>query len=83
MKNTDKNFEIKNNIEFDTYSEIEKKVEDLNSWMQYYIDPSLTKKLYKKLKKLEEEIYQLRENYQKSKLIALNKKSIKIVIKDK
>jgi len=74
MKNTDKNFEIKNNIEFDTYSEIEKKVEDLNSWMQYYIDPSLTKKLYKKLKKLEEEIYQLRENYQKSKLIALNKK---------
>jgi len=77
MKNTDKNFEIKNNIEFDTYSEIEKKVEDLNSWMQYYIDPSLTKKLYKKLKKLEEEIYQLRENYQKSKLIALNKKTLK------
>ena len=77
MKNTDKNFEIKNNIEFDTYSEIEKKVEDLNSWMQYYVDPSLTKKLYKKLKKLEEEIYQLRENYQKSKLIALNKKTLK------
>ena len=71
MKNTDKNFEIKNDIEFDTYSEIEKKIEDLNSWMQYYVDPSLTKKLYKKLAKLEEEIYRLRNDYQKSKLLAL------------
>jgi len=71
MKTKAKNFEIKNDIEFDTYSEIERKVENLSSWMQYYVDPSLTKKLYKKLVKLEEEIYRLRNDYQKSKLIAL------------
>lgn len=61
-------FEIKNKTEFDTYSEIEKKVEDLNSWMQFYVDPSLSKKLHKKLEKLQKQIFQLRQDYQKKQL---------------
>ena len=71
MKTKDKNFEIKNEMEFDTYSEIEKKVEDLNSYLQFYVDPSLSKKLYKKLCRLEEAIYELRNDYQCKKLNAL------------
>ena len=35
IKKPDENFSIKSNIEFDTYSEIEKKVEDLNKWYNY------------------------------------------------
>ena len=77
MKNTDKNFEIKNDIEFDTYSEIERKIEDLNSYMDYYIDPSLSKKLHKKLEHLEVKIFQLRHEYQKNKLLALKNQSKK------
>lgn len=74
MKKPDKNFEIKNDIEFDTYSEIERKIEDLNSYLEYYVDPSLTKKLHKKLGNLEVKIFELRNNYQKSKLLALKNK---------
>jgi len=68
IKKPHENFSIKSNIEFDTYSEIEKKVEDLNSYLQFYVDPSLSKKLYKKLSRLEDEIHQLRNEYQRKKL---------------
>ena len=67
IKKPDENFSIKSNIEFDTYSEIEKKVEDLNSYLRFYVDPSLSKKLYKKLSRLEDEIHQLRNEYQRKK----------------
>lgn len=61
-------FKIKSVLEFNQYTEIEEKAEDLAGWLAYYAETEGAEDLAKKLQDLSEEIHQLRRNFQQQQL---------------
>jgi hypothetical protein len=65
--------EIKNQVEFNTYTEIEEKIRDVKEWLEFYVDVKGAEKTAKKLQKIEDRIYKKRSSYQKKQLKELIK----------